>query len=197
MRTQPTMTRFLFTVLFFVYTCFSAVTADDFADSTVNTHSVILYRWPLSASSPRPWATVKYNPREGKGSLGDLDSVSAKGDELVRVGVWDGKEDGRWFGSVVLEKVLEKNPKVVLRVDEKGDVWHVEVRQGQEEYSTPSIALARPSPETVPHLNKPIVLRPDGKIPEPEAQKTFLQKYWWLLLGAAMLALTSGGAAAE
>lgn len=65
-----------------------------------NTHSVTLHKWPLSATSPIPLGTVGYNPQT---ETGDYKVTKVVGDvvgddEVVRVGVWDGK-DG-WFGCV-------------------------------------------------------------------------------------------------
>jgi ER membrane protein complex subunit 10 len=39
----------------------------------------------------------------------------------------------------------------------------------------------------------PVVVTPDGQLPEEEVEKTFLQKYWMYILPIILLALTSGG----
>ncbi|KAI9717347.1 MAG: hypothetical protein M1828_007235 [Chrysothrix sp. TS-e1954] len=49
------------------------------------------------------------------------------------------------------------------------------------------VVIERPVPGPTPHLNKPVVLSPDGKAPEAEPEKSFIQKYWWVL--AAFLVL--------
>lgn len=107
---------------------------------------------------------------------------------------------------------------VTLRLDEAGDVWHVEFSSNSSvrllpfvfffffpfyisEYSdedlqssTPKVTILKSTPGPQPHLNKPVVLTPEGKIPEVEIEKTFLQKYWWMILGGALLIMsTSGG----
>jgi hypothetical protein len=38
------------------------------------------------------------------------------------------------------------------------------------------VRILTQAPGPQPALNKPIVLTPDGKIPVPEVEKTFLQK---------------------
>lgn len=80
----------------------SAVLADDDGTgSPPNTHLVTLHKWPLSLASPIPLGTVGYNPQT---KTGDYKVAKAVGDvlggddEVVRVGVWDGKES--WFGCV-------------------------------------------------------------------------------------------------
>ena len=45
----------------------------------------------------------------------------------------------------------------------------------------------------VPVLNRPVELTAEGKVPEKEAEKSFMQKYWWVFLGAAVLAMAGGG----
>lgn len=78
-----------------------AVRADNLDSETpLNTRSVTLHKWPLSAASPIPLGTVGYNPRTG---TGEFEVVKVAGDvlgddEVVRVGVWDGKEG--WFGCI-------------------------------------------------------------------------------------------------
>jgi hypothetical protein len=69
------------------------------------------------------------------------------------------------------------------------------------------------APAPQPHLNKPVVLSPDGKVPEKEVEKSFCRseycpvfigdnksradgecshRYWWVFLGFAVLAMTTG-----
>ncbi|RPB16910.1 hypothetical protein P167DRAFT_561872 [Morchella conica CCBAS932] len=76
-----------------------------------------------------------------------------------------------------------------------GKAWHVQYKAGDEASSSPTVRILTQAPGPQPALNKPIVLTPDGKIPVPEVEKTFLQKYWWVLLGATLLIMTSGGGA--
>jgi len=42
--------------------------------------------------------------------------------------------------------------------------------------STLAVEVVTTKPGPRPHLNKPIVLSPDGKLPEKEQEKTLLQK---------------------
>ncbi|KIH91584.1 hypothetical protein SPBR_01984 [Sporothrix brasiliensis 5110] len=48
-----------------------------------------------------------------------------------------------------------------------------------------------------PVLNRPVVLSTEGKKAEPAEEKTFLQKYWWVIGTAVVLAVTSGGGGEE
>lgn len=44
-----------------------------------------------------------------------------------------------------------------------------------------------------PDLNKPVVLSPEGRKVQPEAEKSFLQKYWWAIAIGAVLVMGGGG----
>lgn len=71
------------------------------SEAPPNTHSVTLHKWPLSLASPIPLGTVGYNPQTKTGDYKVAKAVSdvlGGDDEVVRVGVWDGKEG--WFGCV-------------------------------------------------------------------------------------------------
>ncbi|KAL0633507.1 hypothetical protein Q9L58_007614 [Maublancomyces gigas] len=165
------------------------------SEAPPNTHSVTLHKWPLSLASPIPLGTVGYNPQTKTGDYKVAKAVSdvlGGDDEVVRVGVWDGKEG--WFGCVTAGDSL-KDPStavVTLRLDGAGDVWHVEFSSNSSS-STPKVTILKPTPGPQPHLNKPVVLTSEGKIPEVEVEKTLLQKYWWVLLGGALLMMSTGG----
>lgn len=98
---------------------------------------------------------------------------------------------------------------VILRLDEAGNVWHVEFSSNSSvcpphsyqdfvfansdlQSTAPKATILKPTPGPQPHLNKPIVLTAEGKIPVKEIEKTFLQKYWWVLLGGVLLMMSSG-----
>lgn len=80
----------------------STVRADDDVspETLPNTRFVTLHKWPLSVASPIPLGTVGYNPqtRTGDYKVAKAEGDAVGDDEVVRVGVWDGKEG--WFGCV-------------------------------------------------------------------------------------------------
>lgn len=97
-----------------------------------------------------------------------------------------------------LQKLLKDPSKAVvtLRLDDAGNVWHVEYRSddmvrtpwlltilqyhdsltSKLQRTSPSVTVLNPTPGPQPHLNKPIVLTPDGRVPVKEVEKSFLQK---------------------
>ena len=106
-----------------------AVASDEFDAATPapNSRTTTIYTWPLASASPTPLATVAFSPRTLTGSISALSNADSGADELVRVGVLDSKTGG-WKGSVTTGALAtqEKGVVVTLRVDGKGDVWHVE-----------------------------------------------------------------------
>ncbi|PGG96690.1 hypothetical protein GX51_07689 [Blastomyces parvus] len=52
------------------------------------------------------------------------------------------------------------------------------------------VEFVRSNPSPSPHLNRPVVLSPDGTGPEEVVEKSLFQKYWWVLGVIGLLALT-------
>ncbi|KAJ5403971.1 hypothetical protein N7509_003842 [Penicillium cosmopolitanum] len=53
--------------------------------------------------------------------------------------------------------------------------------------------LVLSEPGAQPHLNRPVVVGPDGADTEAVEEKSMLQKYWWVLAIVFFLTMTSGG----
>jgi len=66
---------------------------------------------------------------------------------------------------------------------------------GQTRDFGPKVKVLKMGKAKVPSLNKPKVVSEkagtDGE--EEVVEKTFLQKYWWMILGVMVLALSGGG----
>ncbi|KAI5794485.1 hypothetical protein DFH27DRAFT_654566 [Peziza echinospora] len=178
-------------------------------------NSVTIHSWPLDSQQPFPFGVVKYNPSTRVGTFypeedADAGIVGPADGSLVRLGAIQGTS---WFGTVVEKSTLkntEKPAQITLYIDHDGYPFNLEYTLAAD--ATPSTTNSKSSsssssPATViivtqpagpvPHLNKPVVLDPDGKLPVPEVEKTFLQKYWWVLLGAAIILLGGGGGGSE
>lgn len=123
--------------------------------------------------------------------------------ELVRVGLYDTNQK-QWAGSTSVASAENfakgYSPHFVLRVDGTSgeevvlgaSVRGVRIDAGQTRDPEPQASLLLTSRGKQPDLNKPIVLSPEGKKVEKE-EKTFLQKYWWMIGIAIMLAMGGGG----
>ncbi|KAF8544440.1 hypothetical protein BDD12DRAFT_801138 [Trichophaea hybrida] len=162
-----------------------------------NLRTTTIYSWPLSASTPTPLGTVSFNPRSLTGTYTPFNAATdaLSESELVRVGIVDAKT-GSWISGSVTTGGLVSRKKggvgITVRVDGAGNVWHVEFADDAAAVE-PKVSVVKSMSGVLPQLNKPIVLNPDGRIPEPVVEKTFLQKYWWVLLAGVFLVLSGGG----
>ncbi|POS74827.1 hypothetical protein DHEL01_v206773 [Diaporthe helianthi] len=168
-----------------------------------------IYIQPLgSSSAPVLLAGLTYDSSApGTASSASVTSYEApdlpESTELVRVGIYDTNQK-QWAGStsVASAENFSKgySPHLVLSVDgTSGDevvlgasVRGVRIDAGQTRDFGPQASLLLASRGKQPDLNKPIVLSPEGKKVENE-EKTFLQKYWWMIGIAIMLAMGGGG----
>ncbi|KAI9652054.1 MAG: hypothetical protein M1831_007246 [Alyxoria varia] len=55
------------------------------------------------------------------------------------------------------------------------------------------IQIIKPDVAPLPHLNKPVIVDAEGKLPDSEQEKTFLQKYWWVIAIFLLLQLLTAG----
>ncbi|KAF1814713.1 hypothetical protein P152DRAFT_455751 [Eremomyces bilateralis CBS 781.70] len=65
----------------------------------------------------------------------------------------------------------------------------------EEEPAQVVVEIKGPNPGAEPVLNAPVTLNPDGRVEGAEGpeEKTFLQKYWWLLLAFIAVQVLVGG----
>ncbi|KAL2131301.1 hypothetical protein VTI74DRAFT_5285 [Chaetomium olivicolor] len=121
---------------------------------------------------------------------------------LVRVGVYDAKSS-RWTSStsVLSAKNFAKGyaPHFELTLDPEGMevvgvvCKGVAIDAGVTRDFGPKGVVVRISDGEQPRLGKPVVLSPEGRRVTEEGEKTFLQKYWWVLAVGAFLLLSGGG----
>ncbi|KAJ0125099.1 hypothetical protein J7T55_006443 [Diaporthe amygdali] len=123
--------------------------------------------------------------------------------DLVRIGIYDANQK-KWAGSTSVASAENfgkgYSPHFVLSVDGTSgeevvlgaSVRGVRIDAGQTRDFGPQASLLLTSRGKQPDLNKPIVLSPEGKKVEKE-EKTFLQKYWWMIAIALLIAMGGGG----
>ncbi|KAJ6262878.1 hypothetical protein Dda_1435 [Drechslerella dactyloides] len=166
--------------------------------------TLLLNRWAVSAGDNTaeryPLGMIRYVASSLSASFNPMtDGLKLDPNEAFRVGIL---KRGKWIGSVRSGKMLQPNmaSTITLHVDEKGEIFHVEldaveIPQGAEKPET-EIVILRPFAGVQPTLNKPVVLMPDGRMAPPkEEEKTFLQKYWWVLVAGAILLVAAPGEA--
>ncbi|PWW75509.1 hypothetical protein C7212DRAFT_322493 [Tuber magnatum] len=169
-----------------------------------NGHSLTqkLYLWPISAESPTPLYELWYHERREDAACSSAGHKNCAmtgecgDDEIVRVGIID--EEGVFRGVATTGKALKNLDKTLINIrrnrSDPKKVWRVEFQRVYD-LEEPDVRATKPTPGPQPFLNKPIVLNAEGKLPEPDVEKTFLQKYWWVLLAGAFLVLSGGGSA--
>ncbi|KAI1494633.1 hypothetical protein F5X96DRAFT_665526 [Biscogniauxia mediterranea] len=163
-----------------------------------------IYVQPVSQSpsAPAPLAEIQYDPA----AASEAEIVSYEAPELpedaklVRIGVYN-PSSKQWESSTSVASVENfskgYSPTVILSVDQKGAVVGAALRgvgidAGQTRDFGPQAIVLTTQPGKQPDLNKPVVLSPEGKTVVPE-EKTFLQKYWWLIGIVVLMTMTGGG----
>lgn len=108
--------------------------------------------------------------------------------KLLRIGIYD-PSTSRWTSSTTVTSAENFSkgyaPHFVVTVDGKGDILGASVRgvkidAGHTRDFGPQALVVVTSAGKQPDLNKPVVLSPEGRKVQPEAEKTFLQKYVYL-----------------
>lgn len=150
--------------------------------------STDIFYWPVGAPQPSVLARVAYDPASLESSLVSYHPPSTPQDGLVRVGLYvptptNGKQ---WTGSLVSGALLtgtgDKNqPTFRLHLGPRNDVYHVSLAAPSTTVSTsegagPLVELVSSDAGPQPHLNRPVVVRPDGEGEEEVEEKTMLQK---------------------
>ncbi|KAI9820329.1 MAG: hypothetical protein M1827_005951 [Pycnora praestabilis] len=188
-----------------------ATTTDTDSSPAALDRTTTVYYWPLASPSPLALAQVKYNAETLETGIAAYPSLpyvkSPPPNDLVRIGLYDSSTKV-WRGSVTAAESFKEGYQglITLHLDNEGGVRHVGYRASRKPRDGPvekgkgsgkeqvlKVEVMKPVPGPQPHLNRPVVLSPDGKVPEKEVEKTLFQKYWWVLLGVTVLAMSGGG----
>ncbi|TWU74145.1 hypothetical protein ED733_005656 [Metarhizium rileyi] len=162
---------------------------------------------PISSSRqqspPFPFASVSYD-------LAAIDSSTVTSydapeipdaSSLVRIGVYDPKTKSWASGTTVASTenfAKGYSPTITVSVNSRGDVLSaalkgVQIDAGQTRDFGPKVVILPEGKGPQPALNKPVIVSSEGKKVEEEVEKTFLQKYWWMIGIAVFIALSGGG----
>ncbi|KAL6705746.1 hypothetical protein ACN47E_006383 [Coniothyrium glycines] len=147
--------------------------------------------------SPIPLAQIEYDADQPVGTLASYTppTGSYSSDHLLRVGLTDPKS-GSWRGIVTSAASFSEqyHKKFVIHVDDKGEPFHVgfgtSAKKAGEEVE---VEIVKRSVGPKPVLNKPIVLNAEGKLETKEPEKSFLQKWWWVIAIFLVVQLAAGG----
>ena len=162
-----------------------------FAAETQKT--VDVFAWPFSSAKPQQFAKVSYRYPSLNATV-QLHSLPKTSDnqELVRIGFY--RSTDAWSGIATSAQSFgtDREKRLRLIVDSDGDPYHIGFsgmpisspadRQGYSNVGDGNpdqvlVEVVRQSPGPLPHLNKPVVLSPEGKVEDKEPEKSFFQKY--------------------
>ncbi|EEA24622.1 hypothetical protein TMatcc_007723 [Talaromyces marneffei ATCC 18224] len=167
-----------------------------------------IYHWAVNVPQPSLLAKVAYDPDtlESKVLSYTPPTVENSDNDLrYRVGFYTTAADGskQWVGSLVLQSALTTTSatqhnylQLYLSGSQQHELYHVSLSKkynADESSESIGVELVYPSAGALPELNKPIVVSPDGTGPQEVVEKTFFQKYWWVLMIVAVLTLSGGG----
>ncbi|CRK18442.1 hypothetical protein BN1708_012342 [Verticillium longisporum] len=153
------------------------------------------------AAAPLPLAEIHYDastPSSATVASYEAPDLPADADR-VRIGAWDAAA-GAWRSgvSVTSAATFAKGyaPHLLLSVDASGTLLGagargVRIDAGATRDFGPQAVVTVGGAGETPVVNKPVVLV-DGRKKEPEAEKTLLQKYWWVIAAVVLLTLVSG-----
>ncbi|ROT40297.1 hypothetical protein SODALDRAFT_321672 [Sodiomyces alkalinus F11] len=180
-------------------------------------HAQLYYQLVTASGSPKPMrlAEVQFDPTTPESAtvlsydapdlLFEADAETETNADLdanlVRIGLYDSKKS-TWISStsVTSASTFSKgySPHLLLTVDTDGTVLGaaargVRIDAGVTRDFGPQAIVHVTGKGKTPEAGKPVVLTPDGKKHVPEQEKSFLQKYWWVLAVLAVLTLGGGG----
>ncbi|KAL1979908.1 hypothetical protein VTN96DRAFT_4993 [Rasamsonia emersonii] len=197
----------------FIFSSLLSITAA-VAQSTTLPASADVFFWPVASPQPSLLAQVAYDPSTLETSVlsynppEDANRTPVGGDggaeNLIRIGFFvpTPSNSKQWVGSLISRSSLagevitddQSRPKLLLHLSPANELYHVSFTLPSNHSSSMlDVDLVHADAGPRPHLNKPVVLGPDGKDKEEVAEKTFFQKYWWVFLIVTFLALSGGG----
>lgn len=147
-----------------------------------NERTVDIFAWPASAAKAELLAKIAFNSTTATVKSYTKPNIPSS-DDLVRVGFYH--PSGSWSGTATAASNFAKeDKKLELHINSNGELYHVGFKAGDLGSSSKAsdkkdglaVEVLKVKPGPTPHLNRPVVMNPDGTAPEKEPEKTFLQK---------------------
>ncbi|TQS34263.1 hypothetical protein Golomagni_05361 [Golovinomyces magnicellulatus] len=120
--------------------------------------------------------------------------------KYLRLGIYD-VVNASWASSTTLTSkenfAKGYSPTITINFDTEGEIIGVSVKghridAGETRDFGPKIKVVQMTKGPRPYLNRPVVLK-EGKVEEIIPEKSFLQKYWWIILAALMVIMSAKG----
>lgn len=139
-----------------------------------------IFYWPVGASQPSVLARLAHDPTTLKSNVVSYSPPKVDStDTLVRIGFYTSTPANakQWVGSLVsLSSLNDQNqPTFRLHLGPTNEVYHVSLA-ASDKATSPQVEIVSSEPGAQPHLNRPVVVRPDGGDAEVVEEKSFLQK---------------------
>lgn len=183
--------RFLSLLIIPCWQALAAGTSPDLIDSA----TVYIQAVGFSLSAPSPLASIEFNPStlsaeiityEAPDFIGDSseDLPIFSDDSLLRIGIYD-EATSRWKSSTSMTSIASFSkgyaPTIIISLDSQGGILGVSCKSavidaGQTRDFGPKVLIRSMDTGKRPELNRPVVLSAEGKLEEPAAEKTMLQK---------------------
>lgn len=187
------MHRCLVDVLLFLLSAAIIVAGVSSASSLPETADVLY--WPISSTQPSILSRVSYDPSTLESSLSSYNPpTSGEGGEeekgLVRVGLFVSTPSNpkQWVGSLTsMADLMRKKdngykPTLRLHLGPSGKVYYASWSlsslplKRETSMAAANVEIVPSEPGPSPVLNRPVVVKPDGGMPEDIPEKTFFQK---------------------
>ncbi|KAJ5770794.1 uncharacterized protein N7511_002845 [Penicillium nucicola] len=181
----------------FLHIIFSALSLLASVNASSSTDILV---WPVGSAQPSVLARVTYDPATMKSNLLSYTPPQTQDDGLVRVGLYTSTptSNKQWVGSLVSASSFSGNeqPTIRLHLGPANEVYHVSLGASsatQDPATGAQVDLVANELGAQPHLNRPVVVNPDGGNAEEPEEKSLLQRYWWLLPIIFFLTMSGGG----
>ncbi len=167
--------------------CATAIAALDNSAKIDSPGSATVYIQAVQATTTpaTPLAEIKFNPSTLSAEIVSYDAPEIDPEaKLLRVGIYDAASS-TWISSTSVTSVDSfakgYQPTIVLSLDAEGQVIGASCKSGTIDAGAtrdfgPKVRVVKSVKGRVPDLNRPVVLSAEGKIAQPEVEKTILQK---------------------
>ncbi|KAL4785855.1 hypothetical protein BJX76DRAFT_323408 [Aspergillus varians] len=144
----------------------------------------ILY-WPVASPDPSVLALVSYDPASLKSDLIGYSPPTDLSQDLARVGFYVATPTNpkQWVGTLASSSALRgddmQKPTLRLHINPSNEIYHVSLDTSTVSSSSSNNVQLEIVTDVLgpnPHLNRPIVVSPDGNNPQEETEKTLFQK---------------------
>ncbi|MCJ1356970.1 MAG: hypothetical protein MMC33_006966 [Icmadophila ericetorum] len=173
----------------------------------------LTYHTSPTFEGPKPPNVDSFTPPPAPSIPVGGGNVTEQEQELIQIGIYDKNTGGLRPPTIVLAtSAFSQQPgqgrghfRIHLTSDGES-VWSASYHNlppsatttttaGTDGKGLPTFEIVYPKQGPRPVLNKPVALTKEGKVVGKEEvdERGFIQKYWWVFLGVAVLAMAGGG----